>query len=273
LKSKAAPTLETLVGYFDPGTDKAYLATHQNRFLRTRDLAAHRWTWKCAEVLDVGAHWLHQSVLYARDGHKVVAVDQPAVLAKAAVTNTAERHGIRLLPVAELDHAGALEALDENSIDVVLFCEILEHLTFNPVAFWRALYRVLRPGGRIILTTPNYYEFGSLVQAAWRFVRGLGGGIRVEDVLLIKTTGPHWKEYSLGEIRRYFTLLSDDFVIGEARHFKTWSLASSSWRRRIRILLTRLLPLFQDSLYVEIDLPEKRAGITIEPGWSSRLTD
>ncbi len=39
--------------------------------------------------------------------------------------------------------------------DVVLFCEIIEHLLMNPVAVLKEIKRVLKPGGALILTTPN----------------------------------------------------------------------------------------------------------------------
>lgn len=44
---------------------------------------------------------------------------------------------------------------EENSFDMVLFCEVLEHLTVDPLHAMRELKRVLKPGGRLILTTPN----------------------------------------------------------------------------------------------------------------------
>ncbi|HZT74409.1 MAG TPA: methyltransferase domain-containing protein [Terriglobales bacterium] len=41
------------------------------------------------------------------------------------------------------------------SFDLVLCCEILEHLSFDPMAMLSEIHRVLRPGGRLLLTTPN----------------------------------------------------------------------------------------------------------------------
>ncbi len=41
------------------------------------------------------------------------------------------------------------------SFDVVLFCEILEHLQVDPSAALREIRRVLKDGGTLVLTTPN----------------------------------------------------------------------------------------------------------------------
>lgn len=43
----------------------------------------------------------------------------------------------------------------DNMFDVVLFCEILEHLLNDPVQALAEIRRVLKPGGTLIVTTPN----------------------------------------------------------------------------------------------------------------------
>lgn len=43
----------------------------------------------------------------------------------------------------------------ENQFDVVLFCEVLEHLQADPVKVLREIKRILKPDGHLILTTPN----------------------------------------------------------------------------------------------------------------------
>lgn len=45
-----------------------------------------------------------------------------------------------------------------DSVDVVTACEILEHMSDQNLSFaLRELYRILRPGGRLFITTP-YHE-------------------------------------------------------------------------------------------------------------------
>lgn len=41
------------------------------------------------------------------------------------------------------------------SFDIVLFCEIIEHLLMDPAKVLREIRRVLKPNGQLILTTPN----------------------------------------------------------------------------------------------------------------------
>ena len=43
----------------------------------------------------------------------------------------------------------------DGEFDVVLFCEIIEHLLLDPVAVLLEIKRVLKPNGVLILTTPN----------------------------------------------------------------------------------------------------------------------
>lgn len=44
---------------------------------------------------------------------------------------------------------------ESESFDIVLFCEIIEHLLMDPAKVLREIQRVLKKGGQLILTTPN----------------------------------------------------------------------------------------------------------------------
>ena len=60
---------------------------------------------------------------------------------------------------------GDMQALTfaESSYDVVISCETIEHVP-DPLAGLREMYRVARPGARLYLTTPNYFNLVGLYQ-------------------------------------------------------------------------------------------------------------
>lgn len=43
----------------------------------------------------------------------------------------------------------------DETFDVILFCEVLEHMTMDPLHAMLEIKRVLKQGGKLILTTPN----------------------------------------------------------------------------------------------------------------------
>ncbi|MFK7958439.1 MAG: class I SAM-dependent methyltransferase [Lysobacterales bacterium] len=254
-------TQQNLIDALEGETDLAYLTEHFPRFLKTYELCAQRWHWQQAKVLDVGAHWLHQSVLLSALTQHITALDRPETLRCEGVVQTARRHRITLMEIDDLAQPRELAQLDENSLDVIVFSEILEHLTFNPLPMWKAFYRVLRPGGRIILTTPNHYGSAALLRNMSRWVTGGGSGISVEHILAMPTSRPHWKEYSISELRQYFGMISADFHIGCARQVSFHNGASFRWQRRALNQLERFVRSLRNGLYMEIDLPNKSHGI------------
>lgn len=266
-------SFEEFVKYLGDHSDMDYLRDHYPRFLATRKLAYEDWEWKRADILDIGAHWLHQSLLYALDGHHVTATDFPNQIFDPINQGVASRHGIDLFGYEDLSSESVFDELPNDSMDVVLFSEILEHITFNPVRMWKAIYRVLRPGGRIILTTPNFYRTENILSSLLRFFRGLGSGISIADILELETFGPHWKEYSKKEIKSYFGLLSPDFsVVRDVYVDFEIEYLHLNWKGILVYRTSKIVPFLRSGIFASIELREKSAGITIDPGWG-RKTD
>ena len=97
------------------------------------------------EVLDVGCG-LGQFVEVAnRSGWIAEGLE----LSRGAV-NFARRQG---LAVQELDFLSS--AIKPNSYDLVTLFEVIEHVP-NPAAFLRRAEEIVRPGGLVYLTTPNF---------------------------------------------------------------------------------------------------------------------
>jgi len=194
-------------------------------------------------VLDAGGQFLHVALALRELGYVVDAVDvapyaeDPRLLARARARLGV--HRIRSLAVLPFPDA---------TFDVVLLLEVLEHLAQNPRPFWTEAARVLRPGGRVIVTTPNLYRVGGGGGAALQVLRlltGRGMGPTVEEVLGLQTGAHHWKEYGRRELRRYFSLLG--WRIAQMDSFNY--LPS---RRPSLLALKRLAPALQDCLYLEL---------------------
>ena len=59
-----------------------------------------------------------------------------------------------------------LKGIEDNSVDFVVTFQVIEHIK-DDKQFLREIYRVLKPGGKMILTTPNILM--SLTRNPWHF--------------------------------------------------------------------------------------------------------
>ncbi len=91
-------------------------------------------------------------------GWRVTGVDTDPVAVQKARS--------RRLPV----FCGALEAagFSSNDTDVIVMNHVIEHVP-HPAQMLRECHRILKPGGRLMITTPNHESWGhALFQNSWR---------------------------------------------------------------------------------------------------------
>jgi SAM-dependent methyltransferase len=70
--------------------------------------------------------------------------------------------------------------------------ETLEHFNFHPRRAIDELYRVLKPGGLLIITTPNLFRLNNRIKFCLR--KSIYDDIKKEEII-------HYREYSSSEIK------------------------------------------------------------------------
>ncbi|HYP52842.1 MAG TPA: methyltransferase domain-containing protein, partial [Pyrinomonadaceae bacterium] len=184
-----------------------------------------------ARALELGAVPYYMTCLLKRHlGLEVEPLSFYEVEQEARARHTVEsaRYGERY----EFDYAAVNVERDEfpfadESFDLVLCCEILEHLLINPSHMLYESHRVLRPGGLLLLTTPNVLR--------WSNVFALARGRNVYDHYRGNGVyGRHNREYAPGEVAAL--LAANNF---EVERLETVHVYGSEFFNRVPALFDR----------------------------------
>ena len=131
-----------------------YRREHRARLAADLDLV-ERYVEPGARVLEYGAVPLLMTSALAALDYDVSALDIEPGRFASAITDLG-------LAIARCDVETEPVPFDEASFDAVLFNELFEHLRINPIFTLGEVLRVLRPGGRLLLSTPNLRSFRGL---------------------------------------------------------------------------------------------------------------
>ena len=133
---------------------RPYAARHTDRFVHTLELVPRGDESK--SVLEMGAYMQMTPALRFELGYGTVRgcyygapgrTDRKTVVSRSGETFECE---IDLFD-AERDPFPYADA----AFDTVLCCELIEHLVNDPMAMMSEINRILKPGGHLVLTTPN----------------------------------------------------------------------------------------------------------------------
>ena len=164
------------------------------------------------QVLELGSNPYFLTRLLRRRGYHVTCANYFGPQhAEPTGSQTATRSSDKGTETFDYDHfnieVGSFPYAGD-SFDLVLFCEILEHLPFDPINALGEIHRVLRQGsGQLLVTTPNPARAGNVA-------RILRGENVYESLSGYGPYGRHNREYTLDELRRL--LESNGFVVTEA---------------------------------------------------------
>lgn len=140
--------------------------------------------------------------------------------------------------------------IDAESFDIVIFSEVIEHLRISPLRALRDIHRILKPGGMMLLTTPNICYL--------RNILNLLGGKNIlqefpdDDELLdnISDEISHVRVYTMGEMKRLlekagFNIVESIYLSTEVLNLTMRPLLPA---HMIYKLLITVVPSFRDVL-------------------------
>ena len=189
-----------------PDWEAGYLEYHRRRYQDTLRLLP---AGEGRRLLDVGSFPGHLSALAQARGWEVVGLNN-AIEGGGAWADFLERCGERQITIHGCEVEREPFPLPTASIDAVLFCELFEHLHLNPFHTLKEIFRVLRPGGLLLLTTPNLRR----VETLSRLWHGWGTqppvGRAFHELFPSLLYHRHNREYTADELAYYLALQGKD---------------------------------------------------------------
>lgn len=189
---------------------------HAASALRERGITGGR-------VLDVGAYFGNFSLLLARQGFSVDAVDAFGSYAPALDGPNAllRKAGVRLLDFTVVGRE--LDQLPASEYDVVLCTGVIEHIPHTPRFLLAGLDRVLRTGGQLVLDTPNFAH----IYNRQKFARG--ESVMADLPAQYYSARPfegHHREYTIAEIVWMLQQIGHTDIRAEAFNYSAYEQSS-----------------------------------------------
>jgi 2-polyprenyl-3-methyl-5-hydroxy-6-metoxy-1,4-benzoquinol methylase len=208
-----------------------YLGWHRERLAFDLDYAK-RWAPAGSSILEIGAAPYFLTVPLLRLGFRVSPLDN-AQGAPSVMDGYANATPLQ----CDLDRERI--PMDDESVDVVIANEVVEHLRIDLIHSAREMLRVLRPGGLFMMSTPNLRSFRGIYNLivkgeAW----AVTGGVYDEFSWLEKVGAMgHIREYTPTELSDFFQKIG--FSIEAVIYRGNYS------RRHIWYYLTLIAPQFR----------------------------
>lgn len=188
----------------DAQAEKEYIRNSECSYRRTVADIVYRFADRInsgekLRVLEIGSYLGVVSIALSRIGFSVTALDIPEFMRNPRLRSMLEQESVT--PVAA-NLADPALPFDDRCFDLVIMCETLEHLNFNPLPVFSEISRLLKQGGMLYLSLPN---LGSLVNRA-KLLSGRSIHNPVSDYAAQLSghgnmiVGIHWREYTCAEV-------------------------------------------------------------------------
>lgn len=214
-----------------------YSLIHQNRYKYILKQIEKLGLPKGAKILDVGCFPLDLFKMLEARGYEMFGI-------------SSEHEKVKHKNVVALNIESDKLPFEKETFNLVLFSEVMEHMVGNPAVYLDKFWKVLKPNGYLLITTPN------AIHIKHRFELLLG---KNQNFPLFQFDGSiyhrHNREFTLSEVKD----ILKDFRIVRAEQFNAYS----PFRRKLHkvpttvkiskalgYLPTLVFPTLKDSLFV-----------------------
>ena len=209
----------------DPN-EQSYFQTHKTRYCETLNFLPNALPGQ--RILELGAAFHHLTpALCSLKGYSEVRCNDlwngGPQLTRTLPAPDGQKP--RSVVVDNFDVQSAPWPYPEAHFDAVLFCEMLEHLHTDPLGVLAEINRILRPGGLLLLTTPNISGCHSVEYA----LRGESPYVYGKFESRGASTDRHNREYTPAETARLARAAGFDTIRLETR-FSWWPPDRSTLR-------------------------------------------
>jgi len=186
---------------------KSYISNQKIRIALDLDIVEEKVS-VGGRVLECGSIPLLLTMALSKCGYHVTGCD----IAPGRYASTIQSTGLHVI---QCDIETEKLPFEDNAFDAVVFNELLEHLRINPIFTLSEVWRVMKPTGTLILTTPNLKSMGGMINYLFRNRGFSSSGNLYEEYQKLETLGHmgHVREYTRTEIIEF--LHNMGFVIKE----------------------------------------------------------
>lgn len=248
----------------EAGYHGTYVVHHRAEYVRTvRDVLRHRppSADHGTKVLEIGAFFGVVSLALASLGYDVTAADVPEYIDLPEQQERYARFGIKTKGVRLED---LILPFDDEQFDVIIMCEVLEHLNFNPLPLLKEINRIGAAGSIFYVSMPNATSIYHRVAVA----TGRAGGVQISE--FFEQLDPnnsliangHWREYTAAETRQMLEPLG--YRIADQYYFSIGdSQPSRSMKGRVFRLFLKRWPQFKEN-QTTIAVRERRTEMVFD---------
>jgi SAM-dependent methyltransferase len=238
----------------------SYVARHRHEYIRTvRDTLQFRPPEPgSVRVLEIGAFFGVNCMALRDLGYHVTATDVPEFMDQPPQIERYAQRGIMTKGIRLEDY---ILPFDDDSFEVIIMCETLEHLNFNPLPLLKEINRIGSPKSVFYLSLPNAAQIYNRIDV----LRGKAVGVGIDgfftqlDPQSSEIVNGHWREYTGPEIREMLERLG--YSIAKQYYFSLGETQrSSTLRHRAARLFYGTMPWLKEN-QTTIAVKERRTDL------------